>query len=65
MIKKNALQKERTQIFTDCVDTFAYIVGDTPGGAPYGTTWEEMGMDSEFDYENKLKSLLEGYIDVE
>lgn len=34
--KKKALQKERTQIFTECDDTFAYIVGYTSGGAPRG-----------------------------
>lgn len=64
-VKKKALKKERTQIFTECDDTFAYIVGYTSGGAPYGTTWEEMGIDPELDYEDKVKSLLEGNIDVE
>lgn len=28
---------------TDSDDTFAYIVGYTSGGVPYGVTWEEMG----------------------
>ncbi|MCL2842693.1 MAG: hypothetical protein FWE28_04405, partial [Oscillospiraceae bacterium] len=28
----------------DCDDTFFYIAGYTSGGAPYGVTWEEMGM---------------------
>ena len=26
-------------------DNFYYIAGYTPGGAPYGVTWEEMGLD--------------------
>ena len=26
-------------------DTFFYIVGYTSGGAPYGVTWEEMGLE--------------------
>lgn len=25
-------------------DTFYYIAGYTSGGAPYGVTWEEMGL---------------------
>ena len=29
----------------DCNDTFFYIAGYTSGGAPYGVTWEEMGME--------------------
>jgi len=28
--------------WSDSDDTFAYIAGYTPGGAPYGVTWEEM-----------------------
>lgn len=28
----------------DCDDRFFYIAGYTSGGAPYGVTWEEMGM---------------------
>jgi len=30
--------------FPDSDDTFFYIAGYTPGGAPYGVTWEEMGL---------------------
>lgn len=26
-------------------DTFFFIAGYTSGGAPYGITWEQMGMD--------------------
>jgi hypothetical protein len=28
--------------FADCDETFAFIAGYTPGGAPYGITWEKM-----------------------
>lgn len=35
------------------------------GRSSYGTTWDEMGIDPELDYEDKVKSLLEGNIDVE
>ena len=31
----------------DMDDTFAFIAGYTPGGFPYGTTWEELGIDPE------------------
>ena len=27
---------------TECDDTFAYIAGYTPGGMPFGVTWEEV-----------------------
>ena len=32
-------------------DTFFFIAGYTSGGAPYGDTWEEMGMESWDDLE--------------
>jgi hypothetical protein len=32
-------------------DNFYYIVGYTPGGAPYGVTWEQMGLEP---YENEI-----------
>ncbi|WP_125141574.1 hypothetical protein [Clostridium transplantifaecale] len=31
--------------YPDSDDTFFFIAGYTPGGAPYGVTWEEMGME--------------------
>jgi len=31
--------------FPDSDDRFYYIAGYTSGGAPYGTTWEEMGLE--------------------
>jgi len=33
--------------------TFAFIAGYTPGGFPYGTTWEELGIDPELPMEEK------------
>jgi len=32
--------------YPDSDDTFLYIAGYTSGGAPYGVTWEEMGVSS-------------------
>ena len=36
-------------IFPNSDDTFYYIAGYTSGGAPYGVTWEQMGLEP---YEN-------------
>ena len=52
--EKMALEKLRDR-FPDSDDTFYYIAGYTPGGAPYGVTWEEMGLEpwqSPFDDED-------------
>lgn len=41
-------EEKRLQAFYDqfpnASDDFYYIVGYTSGGAPYGVTWEEMGL---------------------
>lgn len=45
--KKEAEKKqaELDMLYEDSDDTFAYIVGYTSGGAPYGTTWEELELE--------------------
>lgn len=43
----------------DCDDRFAFIAGYTSGGAPYGTTWEEIGIDPELPFEEKVERLAE------
>ena len=49
-LQKKREQKELQQEqalrdrFPDSNDTFFYIAGYTSGGAPYGVTWEEMGL---------------------
>lgn len=63
--KRLSVKKQNESIQLDCDDTFAFIVGYTSGGAPYGTTWEQMGVDPELSYKDKVKSLLEGNFDVE
>lgn len=35
--------------------TFAFIAGYTPGGFPYGTTWEELGIDPALPIEEKRR----------
>ena len=37
----------------DC--DFAFIAGYTPGGAPYGVRWEDVGIDSELPFEEKVR----------
>ena len=34
-----------SEIYKDSDDTFFFIAGYTSGGAPYGVTWEEMGLE--------------------
>lgn len=41
--KKN--QQIAVDMYADSDDTFAFIAGYTSGGAPYGTTWEELGLE--------------------
>ena len=43
--KKRKMRKQESEfIREDQDDRFFYIAGYTSGGAPYGVTWEEMGM---------------------
>ena len=45
--KKRKVKKEQEKYdrFPDSDDNFYYIAGYTSGSAPYGTTWEEMGLE--------------------
>lgn len=38
-------QKNNPEINNEQDDVFYYIAGYTSGGAPYGVTWEEMGLE--------------------
>lgn len=42
--EQKRMQKDIPLFHEDQDDTFYYIAGYTSGGAPYGVTWEEMGM---------------------
>lgn len=47
-----ALRKQREEMYSeDQDDNFFFIAGYTSGGAPYGITWEEMGLDSNDELE--------------
>lgn len=40
--KRVAAENEFYETYPDFDDNFAYIASYTPGGAPYGVTWEEI-----------------------
>lgn len=42
--EQGRIQKGDLLFFEDQDDIFYYIAGYTSGGAPYGITWEEMGL---------------------
>ena len=45
-------------------DTFAFIAGYTTGGFPYGTTWEELGIDPELPLTKKVRLYDENLVGV-
>lgn len=49
--------------YADCDGTFAFIAGYTEGGAPYGLTWEELGIDPYLPLEEKVRIYHAGGID--
>ena len=59
MGKKKRKQKRQEELYTDPYldmdDTFSYIAGYTSGGAPYGVTWEEVGIDSGLPFDEKIR----------
>ena len=56
MSKKKKRNQPADEILDDTMDsTFAYIAGYTPGGFPYGTTWEELGIDPGLPLEEKAR----------
>ena len=55
MSKKKKRNQSADVILDDMDDTFAFIAGYTPGGFPYGTTWEELGIDPELPLQEKVK----------
>ncbi len=41
MPRRKRTQKKELEDAVESDETFAFIAGYTPGGAPYGVTWEE------------------------
>ena len=59
--KKKQLKKEAVYIdpYPDMDGDLAFIAGYTPGGAPYGVRWEDVGIDSELPFEEKVRLYLD------
>ena len=55
MSKKKKRNQSTDEILDDMDDRFAFIAGYTPGGFPYGTTWEELGIDQDLPIEKKRR----------
>ena len=55
--KKKQLKNEAVYIdpYPDMDGDFAFIAGYTSGGAPYGMRWEDVGIDSELPFEEKVR----------
>ena len=55
--KKKQLKKEAVYIdpYPDMDGDFAFIAGYTSGGAPYGARWEDVGIDSDLPFEEKVR----------
>lgn len=54
--KKNSkTENTYSDMYSDMDGNFAFIAGYTSGGAPYGVTWEEVGIDSELPFEEKVR----------
>lgn len=47
MVRKKKKQLDLDYFGEDCDDTFAYIIGYTSGGTPYGITWEQWEKDDD------------------
>lgn len=53
--KRKKTTDDILDVSMDMDDRFAFIAGYTPGGFPYGTTWEELGIDPELPLQEKVK----------
>ena len=55
--KKKQVKNESVYIdpYPDMDGEFAYIAGYTSSGAPYGVRWEDVGIDSELPFEEKVQ----------
>lgn len=64
MSKKRKHHKKKMQeeviddgMYVDYDENFSYIAGFTEGGAPYGTTWEETGIDPNLPLDERVRLL--------
>ena len=54
--KEQRLMEENACRYEDLDGTFAFIAGYTSGGVPYGTTWEELGLEPCASYEELMEA---------
>lgn len=54
--KEKRLMEEKAFLYEDSDDRFAFIAGYTGGGAPYGITWEELGLKPYASYEELMEA---------
>ena len=52
--KKNTVDPYK-ELYSEMDGTFAFIAGYTSGGAPYGLTWEQVGIESDLPFEEKVR----------
>lgn len=52
--KKNTVELYK-ELYSEMDGTFAFIAGHISGGAPYGLTWEQAGIDSDLPFEEKVR----------
>ena len=53
--KKDKTESTYSDLYADMDGNFAFIAGYTPGGFPYGVTWEEVGIDSDLPFDEKVR----------
>lgn len=56
LAKEKKAQQERDFLYEDSDDVFAFIAGYTDGGAPYGITWDELGLEPYAFYEELIEA---------
>ena len=54
MSKKKSKRNNHTDPSPSSDGSFAFIAGYTPAGFPYGTTWEEIGIDPSLPFSDKI-----------
>ena len=54
--KRQKLMEEAALLYADSDDRFAFIAGYTSGGVPYGTSWEELGLEPYASYEQLMEA---------
>jgi hypothetical protein len=67
--KKKKRHQEFNDVYAYSDDHFVFIAGYTSGGAPYGITWDELGIEPYAPYEEIMKAYEQldhmGYVDGE